>query len=1008
MKRMLINATHPEEVRVAIIDGQKLFDFDIEVRGREQKKGNIYKGRISRLEASLDAAFIEYGGGRHGFLPMKEIARSFYTPAAQEKGGRLNLKEALREGQSILVQIDKEERGTKGAALTTYISLAGRYLVLMPNNPKAGGVSRRIEGSDREELREAMDQLTLPEGMGTIVRTAGLGRTAEELQWDLDYLLKLWEAIEQSWKERPAPTLIYQESNVIIRAIRDYLRNDVAEILVDDPATYELGCNFMRQVMPQNIKKVRLYQDDVPLFNRYQIEQQIETAFQREVRLPSGGAIVIDHGEALTSVDVNSGRATQGSDIEETALRTNLEAADEIARQLRLRDLGGLMVIDFIDMNPQRNQREVENRLRDALKQDRARVQIGRISRFGLLEMSRQRLKPSLQEFSHIACPRCKGQGRIRSTESLALSILRILEEEALKESTAKLVAQVPIVVATYLLNEKRRVLGRIEDTHEVDIVIAPNPHLETPQFEIERIRVSEEAANEQKPSYAAVARPEMVPHKVSEAPATRPSHEPAVKDIFPNQPAPVEQPAAALIPVAKPTLNPTVAEEPVMPETGEEKPSGLLKRWLGKVLASLKGQEDNRAVTPPPLPKAPLPPPPTVSPPREVTATAAEKTEKSAVPDRNANKPRQIRSIESRPLNRNPELMLRYQDKAIVEQAEPAERRHHPEYRPVRESQESLSTRAIEDEDILEQPSQAQIISLTTDEQAMPEIPLPETGEEAEAGDSEPRRPRRRRGGRRRRRGNEQRGNGNSQGQTAGLVAREDAEDDWYGGDSEDLDAGTPPPQPIRPQLHPVPALTTAAMMPEPTPVELSEVSVEVGAEAAPSHLSVAVPVAPDTTTPISAELPVAAVLPIADVVVVPAEPVTTAPLAPPLTTEVTLAVVDPIPAAHAVAESAAVVPDTAIEAVAVTVGVVAPVTTPPVAAEVDSSGEASSGVEPAPEVACLTPETPLEPLSEATHALEAAPTALALAETVPVAPRPRPARVRRPIKPKPETPSE
>ncbi len=968
MKRMLINATHPEEVRVAIIDGQKLFDFDIEVRGREQKKGNIYKGRISRLEASLDAAFIEYGGGRHGFLPMKEIARSFYTPGAQEKGGRLNLKEALREGQSILVQIDKEERGTKGAALTTYISLAGRYLVLMPNNPKAGGVSRRIEGSDREELRETMDQLNLPEGMGTIVRTAGLGRSAEELQWDLDYLLKLWEAIEQSWKERPAPTLIYQESNVIIRAIRDYLRNDVTEILVDDPATYELGCNFMRQVMPQNIKKMRLYQDDVPLFNRYQIEQQIETAFQREVRLPAGGAIVIDHGEALTSVDVNSGRATQGSDIEETALRTNLEAADEIARQLRLRDLGGLMVIDFIDMNPQRNQREVENRLRDALKQDRARVQIGRISRFGLLEMSRQRLKPSLQEFSHIACPRCKGQGRIRSTESLALSILRILEEEALKESTARLIAQVPIAVATYLLNEKRRILGRIEDTHEVDIVIAPNPHLETPQFEIERIRVSEEATHEHKPSYVTVARTEPTFGKTPEV--ARVHAEPAVKDIFPTQPAPVEPVETAVVavaPTAQPVLTPMPVPEEPGADTGEEKPSGLLKRWLNKVLSSLKGQEDNRAATvtarplaPPLPPPVVLPPPAPVSPAAKAGEATAEKTP-AAAPDRQA-KPRQIRSIESRPLNRNPELMLRYQDKAIVEQPEAAQRRPRPpEYRPVREAPEDQATAGAETAIVEPAPVDLSPMPAPTSVQIAPladNVVESEANLEPDGSESEIRRPRRRRGGRRRRRGGEQRGASTL---ASPQVQREDTEEDWYGGDSEDLDADTPAPQPIQPRLD----------YPLETPTRAESGGIEAGA--------------PDT----AAETSTSAGF--------------TAPAA---------VVADTLPAASAEALPTATGELNADPALAVLVMAapeLAAPATPGSAAEVDLPAEAA---EPEIQAEAGVPEA--APAAEAVlqaqpepAAVEPAPVAV-LAE-VPAPPaRPRTPRTRRSIKPKPEVQDE
>ena len=455
MKRMLFNATQPEELRVAMVDGQRLYDLDIETAGREQKKANIYKGRITRIEPSLEAAFVDYGSERHGFLPLKEISRSYFKPGVKLGGGRVNIKDVLKEGTEVIIQVDKEERGNKGAALTTFISLAGRYLVLMPNNPRAGGVSRRIVGDERNLIRDALAALEIPEDMGLIVRTAGVGKNPEELQWDLDYLLQLWEAIDKASKERSSPFLIYQESNVIIRAIRDYLRKDIAEILIDDKETHKKASEFMELVMPHNLNKIKFYDDKVPLFTRYQIESQIETAFQREVRLPSGGAVVIDHTEALISIDINSSRATKGSDIEDTALNTNREAAEEIARQLRLRDLGGLVVIDFIDMYASRNQREVENTLKEALKMDRARVQIGRISRFGLLEMSRQRLRPSLGESVQIVCPRCEGHGTIRSIESLALSILRIIEEDSMKEQTARIVAQVPVNVATFLLNEK-------------------------------------------------------------------------------------------------------------------------------------------------------------------------------------------------------------------------------------------------------------------------------------------------------------------------------------------------------------------------------------------------------------------------------------------------------------------------------------------------------------------------------------------------------------------------
>ncbi|WP_427979135.1 ribonuclease E, partial [Agarivorans sp.] len=492
MKRMLINAMQLEEMRVALVDGQRLYDLDIESPGHEQKKANIYKGKITRVEPSLEAAFVDYGAERHGFLPMKEIAREYF-PEGYVYQGRPSIKEVVKEGQEVIVQIDKEERGNKGAALTTFISLAGSYLVLMPNNPRAGGISRRIEGDERTQLKEAMNGLELPTGMGLIVRTAGVGKSAEELQWDLKVLLNHWGAITDAAESKAAPFLIHQESNVIVRAIRDYLRRDVGEILIDNKTIFEQAKKHIELVRPDFVNRVKRYEGEVPMFNHYQIESQIESAFQREVRLPSGGSIVIDPTEALTSIDINSARATKGGDIEETALQTNLEAADEIARQLRLRDLGGLVVIDFIDMTPVKNQREVENRFREAVRQDRARVQVGRISRFGLLEMSRQRLRPSLGESSTHICPRCSGQGTIRDNESLALSILRLFEEEALKENTSEVHAQVPVPVAAYLLNEKRVAINKLEKRHSVRLVIIPNQHMETPHYDVTRIRTGEE-----------------------------------------------------------------------------------------------------------------------------------------------------------------------------------------------------------------------------------------------------------------------------------------------------------------------------------------------------------------------------------------------------------------------------------------------------------------------------------------------------------------------------------
>ena len=491
MKRMLINATQQEELRVALVDGQKLYDFDIEVPSKEQKKSNVYKGIITRVEPSLEAAFVNYGAEKHGFLPLKEISSHYHN---QNNEGR------VKEGQEIVVQVEKEERGNKGAALTTFISLAGTYLVLMPNSPQAGGISRRIEGETRNELREAMAALDVPEGMGMIVRTAGTGKSTEELQWDLNYLQQLWEAIERSATEKTAPFLVFQESNVIIRALRDHLRNDIDEILVDKESSFKLVQSFLKQVMPQFLPKAKLYEDTVPLFSRFQIETQIEQAYSREVNLPSGGSIVIDHTEALTSIDINSARATKGSDIEETALNTNLEASDEVARQLRLRDLGGLFVIDFIDMMANRNQRAVENRLRDALKIDRARIQTSRISRFGLLEMSRQRIRPSLGDSTQLPCPRCKGQGSIRNVESVALAILRVLEEDAMKKGTEKIIAHLPIESATFLLNEKRPVIEQIEKRLNVGIVILPSKHMETPAYDIERIKAQD--SDQEKLSY--------------------------------------------------------------------------------------------------------------------------------------------------------------------------------------------------------------------------------------------------------------------------------------------------------------------------------------------------------------------------------------------------------------------------------------------------------------------------------------------------------------------------
>lgn len=626
MKRMLFNATHAEELRVAIVDGQKLIDIDIETAGREQRKSNIYKGVITRVEPSLEACFVDYGEERHGFLPFKEVSRSYFREGVEARNA--SIKDALREGQELLVQVEKEERGNKGAALTTFISIAGRYLVLMPNNPRGGGVSRRIEGEDRQELRDTMDQLQLPAGMSIIARTAGIGRAAEELQWDLNYLLKLWRAIEDASRPQyeltvddpdhpgkkktsyvdsntgpdgqrlkranPAPFLIVEESNLVIRAIRDYFHPEIGEILVDTDDIYEQARQFMAHVMPDNVARVKRYKDDVPLFSRFQIEHQIETAHARTVPLPSGGAIVIDHTEALVAIDVNSARSTRGSDIEETATRTNLEAADEAARQLRLRDLGGLIVIDFIDMEESKNQKAVENRLKDALHYDRARVQMGKISRFGLMELSRQRLRPALSEGSHVTCPRCNGVGVIRDTESSALHVLRILQEEAMKENTASVHAQVPVEVATFLLNEKRGDIAKLEARLRVSVVLIPNKFLETPHYHVERLRHDDPRLDESKASFERAA--ELAPS--TDTPYTRgkaeeergrTKQEAVVKGIVPETPAPVVAPPAAIAPA------------PIVAATQPTVRTGL---W-GRIVAFFSGEAaPAEAAVPPSLPK--------------------------------------------------------------------------------------------------------------------------------------------------------------------------------------------------------------------------------------------------------------------------------------------------------------------------------------------------------------------------------------------------------------------
>ena len=561
MKRMLVNATQEEELRVALVDGQKIYDLDIEIPSREQKKANVYKSRITRIEPSLEACFVDYGADRHGFLPLKEISKEYFRPS--NSNSKFNIRELLFEGQELIVQVEKEERGNKGAALTTFVSLAGRFLVLMPNNPRAGGVSRRIEGEDRDQLKEALDHVEIPDGMGAIVRTAGVGRSAEELQWDLNNLQEVWKAITDAAEGRPAPFLIYQESKAIIRAVRDYLAEEIGEVLVDNAEVFKEAQEYMQRFMPASLRKLKFYEDEVPLFTRYQIENQIESAHSQKVNLPSGGSIVIDHTEALVSIDINSARSTKGADIETTALNTNLEAADEIARQLRLRDIGGLIVIDFIDMLSQKSQRDVEERLRDAVKQDRARIQIGRISRFGLMEMSRQRLRPSISEATNIVCPRCTGMGSIRGVESLALAILRLIGEEARKERTSRVIVQLPVAVATYLMNEKRDWLNNIESKGSVEITLVPNQYLETPAYEIRRIRDDERGLPENT----------VVSHQLAVQPIVQVDSV-ADRDQRPAAPAPI-------VTILTPTTPapPGIADEPVKVEP-EPQIGILVKLW--------------------------------------------------------------------------------------------------------------------------------------------------------------------------------------------------------------------------------------------------------------------------------------------------------------------------------------------------------------------------------------------------------------------------------------------
>lgn len=916
MKRMLFNATQAEELRVAIVDGQKLVDLDIETVGKEQKKGNIYKAIITRIEPSLEACFVDYGSERHGFLPFKEISRAYFH--TQDAGRDARIQDVLSEGMQLIVQVEKDERGNKGAALTTYISLAGRYLVLMPNNPRGGGVSRRIEGEERNELRELMSQLSTPRGMSLIARTAGIGRSLEELQWDLNYLLQLWSAIEGAAGAQPAPFLIYQEGSLVIRAIRDYFQPDIGEILIDTEEVYEQARQFMSHVMPGNVARVRLYHDDVPLFSRFQIEHQIETAYSRQVALPSGGAIVIDHTEALVSVDVNSARATKGADIEATALNTNLEAAEEIARQLRLRDLGGLIVIDFIDMDNPKNQREVENRLKDALKTDRARVQMGKLSRFGLLELSRQRLQPSLGETSHMPCPRCHGTGFIRGTESSALHILRIIQEEAMKDHSLAVHAQVPVDVATFLLNEKRAELFGIEARLRVSVVLIPNMHLETPNYQISRIRHDEmNEADENLPSYRRATKPmDSLAASYTQERERPARQQAAVQGITPDQPAPISSRDQAAAPAPAPAPTPAPVARPM----------GLIDR----IVAWFKGTPEPTPVVaappvaepvkrePPPR-REPRRPAPAARPPRPERPVAAPVAEE---PTRESRRRPPSPAIESRTPQetkepREPRQTDRRAPRVEQEAADmveaPRERR-----RPRREPNPAPAAQAANTApEAVATPAPAPMMAMTT-----ADLP-PEHEERVEETRERPNRRRRNRRGERR---------DDAQNQTA--VAAEES-------------AATP-------------VVATAPVVP--TNVVAAPTVVEA-APAAPAPASVvATPVVAPVVEPAPVVVPVPVPTPVAEVVAAPAPVMSTTADLPPAVEEAPapVAVVEPVVTPPVVETAPAVVVEPTPPAVVVAAPVMAQIETTPVATQVESTPVV---VAPAPVVVESTPmvEQPL-----------------------------------------------
>ncbi len=954
MKRMLFNATQQEELRVAIVDGQKLIDIDIETTGREQRKSNIYKGVITRIEPSLEACFVNYGEERHGFLPFKEVARSYFREGVDVRN--VSIRDALREGQEIMVQVEKEERGNKGAALTSFVSLAGRYLVLMPNNPRGGGVSRRVEGEDRQELRDTMDRLDLPTGMSVIARTAGIGRNVDELQWDLNYLMQLWSAIEGASQSSNGAFLIYQESSLVIRAIRDYFQPDIGEILIDTDDIYEQAQQFMSHVMPDMVHRVKRYRDDVPLFSRFQIEHQIETAYSRTVPLPSGGAIVIDHTEALVSVDVNSARATRGSDIEATAFNTNLEAADEVARQLRLRDLGGLIVIDFIDMENAKNQREIETRLKDALHYDRARVQMGKISRFGLMELSRQRLRPSLSEGSHVTCPRCNGTGHIRDTESSGLQVLRIIQEEAMKENSAAIHVQAPVDVAAFLLNEKRGEILKIETRHRVTVVMIPNKHLETPHYKLERLKHDDPRLEDMQASYSLAEQADTdIGYNKREKEDAKPRQEAVVKTITPDRPAPIvdrrpaevtvidtaaegflsklfgffrKKPAEAAAPVA--------AAKPAHRERGGER-SGKSPRGRGRGGRGGRDGKEDKAVAP--------------------VAEAREPKEPSARAPKPQREPREAREPRETREPREPR--------------EPKEggegRRERPPRAPREERKEPVGP--IDEHLIAVAPAQ-----IATGEQVQEELLLNTSEEQTIEGDDQPRRRRRRGGRNRNRRDRDQtEATGSEDGNIEGDESTHEA--DTHGVDhfapaavaapvliaevapanstANDVVTSQPgsslghvpaPVAPTAPVVVAMAAAETAAVAPAPSESAAIQAAEPVAiAPASPVASAVTVEhAAPEVT---AAEAPQVVIAPVAPAPVVLPEPVAAAPVVAP-------------------AAPVAVAPKAELDLVLKAAGLTMAVTNPDKLRAVQQTTETAAPVARAPRQRKPAPEAPAEPL--------------------------------------------